>query len=97
MIIPATIKIGNLVYKIEKIEDKFEESDFYGRSWTKVQKIKLNPNISKEHCEQTLFHEIIHIILDSGHYRDESSNEKIVSYLAQNLYQVLKDNKFLKD
>ncbi len=96
MTLPPKIKIGNLIYDIEYIEDKFEEVDFYGRGWRKPQKIKINPNLSKELTEETFFHELLHQILDAGHYTDESNNEKLISCLAQNLYQILKDNELLK-
>ncbi len=96
MKIPKTIKVGNLTYKVEYIKDGFEESDFYGRSWTKPQIIKLNPNLKKEHTEETFFHEILHLILDGGAYKEESGNEKLVHHLSASFYQVLRDNNLLK-
>jgi predicted SprT family Zn-dependent metalloprotease len=96
MKIPKTLKIGNLTYKIEYIEDKFEEPDFYGRGWMKEQRIKLNPNLKQELLEQTFIHEIMHQILDAGSYDEESKNEKLVETLTNGIYQVFKENNLLK-
>lgn len=96
MKIPKKLKIGNCKFSILAIKDKFEEVDFYGRSWTKTNQIKLNINLPKDRLEETFFHEISHIVLDQAGYADESGNEKFVKCLAAGFYQVLKDNNLLK-
>ena len=86
------IKIGNLVYEVENMEDSFEQDDYLGRTWPSKQVIRINPNISKELTEQTLLHEIIHCILDQGGYNQENQDEKLVNYISSSIYQVLKEN-----
>lgn len=96
MKIPEKIKIGNLTYKINDLTEDTED-DFFGRSYSFQQWIKLSPRLSQECKEETLFHEIIHLLLEQGGHKEASRDEKIVNLLANGLYQVLKDNQLLKD
>jgi len=95
MKIPKKLKIGNLVYKIGALAQESED-DYYGRGFAFNQWIKLSPRISQECKEETLFHEIIHLILEQQGFREESKDEKLISVLSAGIYQVLKDNKLLK-
>lgn len=39
--------------------------------------------------EKMLVHEIVHAILNEGAYTDESNNERLVEWLARNVYDIL--------
>ena len=96
MKIPKKVRVGHIDFKVEKIKDSFEKDDYLGRSWYREQRIKINPKLSPELQQQTLLHEVIHLILDDMHYFDESKNEKLVDCLANGIYGFLKNNKLLK-
>lgn len=95
MIIPETLKIGNLTYKITyEDDDTFEKC---GKGYMLKQYIKLNSSMSPELKAETFLHEIIHQILDQKAFSDESKDEKLVDTISGGLYQVLNDNGLLKD
>ena len=93
MDIPKKIKIGNLNYDIKLLD---LEDKKLGESNHKYQWIKLHPDLKQESKEETLIHEVIHQILDDSGYFEESDNEKLVNILANGIYQVFRDNEFLK-
>ena len=95
MKIPKKLKIGNLVFRIDKLAEESED-DFFGRSYVFRQYIKLSPKISQVSCEETLFHEIVHIILEQNGFKEEAKDEKLVGIIGNAIYQVLKDNNLLK-
>ena len=93
MKIPKQIKIGNLIYKITFSDDITVNS--CGRSGLVKQRIILNSEMSNDLQYETFLHEIIHQILDSKSFKQESADEKLVDVLATGFYQVLKDNKII--
>lgn len=93
MEIPKLLKVGNLLYDVGELNVDDKE---LGKSNHKYQWIKLHPDLKTENKEETLIHEVLHQILDDAGYFDESDNEKLVNTLANGIYQVLKDNEFLK-
>ena len=95
MKIPKSIKIGNMSYTV--IESDFDDSKQMGSSDTVTQIIKLKPSLSREKKEETLIHEIVHTILDLSEFDVESENEKLVTCIANGIYQVFKENGLLKD
>ena len=95
MKIPKKLKIGNLIYKISELDDS--DDTHFGKSTEREQWIRLSTQFSSEEKRvETLFHEIIHQILDRCSYVDESKDEKLIDCLANGLYQVLKENNLLK-
>lgn len=76
------IKIGGLIYKIEYKD--LEES--LGRTEYAKQIIQIDNKQTKEQQELTLWHEVLHC---SNNQRTEQE----VEYLAQSIYQIIKDNK----
>lgn len=95
MLIPETLKIGNLPYKVS-IEEE-ENIDACGKGNMMKQYIKLNKAMPKEMQEETFLHEIIHQILSQKSFSEENKDEKLIDTLAGGLYQVLKDNGMLKE
>lgn len=94
MKIPSKLKIGNIWYSVLSLEK--DDMTHYGVSNGRGQWIKLSDDMSQERKEETLIHEIVHQVLDSGEYVKESGNERMVNYLSEKLYSVLKDNDMLK-
>jgi len=91
--LPKKIKIGNLIYKIREITDGTEE--YFGKSSYAEQEIALTPELKGDKLMEVFLHSIIHPILIQGEYHEENRDEKLITLLANNLYQVLKDNKFI--
>ena len=84
MDIPDKLKIGPLVYNVIFSPDISNGGEIDAEK----QEIKINSNQTKEYRELALWHEIIHAI-------NSEFNEREAEYLAQAIYQVLKENKNL--
>lgn len=104
MKIPKKINIGGFDWKIEKSEDVATEGNIHGTTHYKKQRFFLDPETSIQKQEQTLIHEIMHAVwwqtgLWERFKKEETKNyeEEIIHALSMGLYQVLKDNKFLRD
>ena len=93
MKIPKRIKIGGHWFTIEYSNgDKgFRDSRFKG-SWNNI--IVLNKGLKQSKRESVLLHEIIHEI---SWQNDLDLKEETVSTIAEGLYQVLVDNKLLRE
>lgn len=95
MNIPEYVKIGWRDYKIVadkvmKATDKGE--DVHGEIEYCENEIHLNKEISGEHRNVVLLHEIIHgIFYMTGHERWRK-DEELIDTISENLYQVIKDN-----
>lgn len=102
MKIPKQIKIGGLVYTIEKSEKVTNEGGNFGSTHHRKQRIFLDPSETVQMSENTFVHEILHAIwyqagLKSRYQKDHPGfEEEVVDALSNGLYQVLKDNKMLK-
>jgi len=97
MKIPKKINIGGIDFKIEIIKDISNDlniAEYRGKVLFKKDKILILDSYSNKGKFRTLLHEIIHILDDN--YRLELTEELIIR-LASGLYQVLKDNKLLKE
>lgn len=95
MKIPKKIKIAGYNYDIKMIKDRGKEqgSENPASIYTRHQVIWIDVNQAKEQQESSLFHEIIEAI--DFIYELKLEHNKI-SCLETGLYQVLKDNKFIK-
>ena len=102
MKIPKSLKVGGIIYKIEKkrVLDK-GENKFSGvaKHRQAIIKIALYDNegelYDKRKLEECFIHEILHCVDDI--YNNQKLDEDMVERLSQGLYQVLKDNKLLVD
>lgn len=88
MRIPSQIKVGAHVLKV-KLLDKVENDD-NGRWNSRIQEIHLKKDLPPTELEVTFMHEIIHAINYELKHTD-------VEFLAQALYQVIKDNGLVFD
>ncbi len=93
MKIPKRIKIGGHWFDVihKNGETGFRDSGFKG-SWSNV--IVLNKGLKQSKRESVLLHEIIHEI---SWQNDLDLKEETVSTIAEGLYQVLVDNKLLRE
>ncbi len=80
------LKIGGIIYAIVEVEpSQIDEEGQQGMVDFKNSVIYINKELNKEQKEVTLIHEIIHCI-------NSQLDETTVEFLAQSLYQVIKDN-----
>lgn len=86
MRIPRKIKVGGSWYNVDMSKELDGQC---GRCDLTEQTIYISKELTRDQKEVTLWHEIIHAINICIH--DQS-----VEFLAQSLYQVLKDNKFIR-
>lgn len=105
MIIPTTLKITGIEWKIEENEKVAAEGNVFGSTHFRTSTIYLLPSQNQDQKESTLLHEIFHVIYDDfgmskrlieGSIIGKNFEEEIVHVLSQGLYQVLKDNDLLK-
>lgn len=78
------IKIGGMFYKVE-LEDCHEMGDDLATTDFNKCLIKIDESIEDCQKECAFLHEILHCI-------NNQLSEKEVEFLAQSLYQILKDN-----
>jgi len=92
--IPKTIKIGGIQYTVNIAEHRnADNGDILMGEVTYVDaNIYLNEKLQSDVMEQTLIHEIVHVILRHMGRKDLNEDEYFVDALALNLYQVFKDN-----
>jgi hypothetical protein len=92
--IPDKVKIGWREYVISQGEHRSgsKGGDLYGEIEYEEQTIYLYDKQGEENKSATLLHEIIHgIFYISGHDKWRE-NEELINTIAENLYQVIKDN-----
>lgn len=85
---PAVIKIGGQMIAVKVTPDVPADNNGYWDS--RKGTIYIHDNMPATEQEVTLLHEIIHAL-------NNSIDHKEVEYLAQGLYQVLKDNSLVFD
>ncbi|MCX6121932.1 MAG: hypothetical protein NTX44_09965 [Ignavibacteriales bacterium] len=89
MNIPKQLKIGGHIVKV----DMSEELDNNGESEPCINLIKISKEIAQSQKESTLIHEIFHFLNTTF---DHGMNHAFMDSLAEQFYQVLKDNNLLK-
>ena len=97
MYFPKSIKINGISYKIEfvnEIEDSMHTPEYIGRVIYKNHKIKILSNYPVSKQFRVLLHESIHILDEDFKIGLE---ENAICRLEAGLFQVLTDNKLLKE
>lgn len=91
MKIPTKLKIGGHIYKVElhKEGDVCEDAANCGTTNRVKGVIGINASNIRTEQEQTLFHEVFHVM-------NASIDHALLDSLSQQIYQVLRDNKLLK-
>lgn len=86
------VKIGGIVYEIEKITDLQGKTGEWGHIEYKTCRIALDDSASQQIEDQTLIHEITHgVLVEAGYINHE---EEQADRIGKILYQVLVDNDF---
>ena len=92
MKIPNKVKIGGHLYKVE-FDKTPKEGTNRGQNCGGFNRangvISINDNLIKSEKEETFIHEILHGM-------NSEFNETVLDSLAQQIYQVLKDNNLLR-
>lgn len=101
MKIPTTLKIGGFLWKINQSQAVANEGNAFGSTHARQQQIFIEPSETQQKKEHVLIHEAMHAIwwqagLNSRYKDQKNVEEEIIDALSMGLYQVLKDNNFLK-
>lgn len=93
------IDIGPITYKIVVVPDLRGDNDkkLFGEVVHGLCEIRLEGNNAPQQGRQTLWHEIVHVILTQLGRQDEGSDEPLVDGLAYAFMQVVQDNKWLAE
>lgn len=92
MKIPKKLKVGGHIYKVILSSDLGENTD--GDHDTETNKIRIRKTLPKSQKEVTFFHEVFHAL--NSEITNLSLGHVVLESLAQQMYQVLKDNNMLK-
>ena len=91
-----SVRVGAIDYKLLQEKGLVKHSHVYGEIRYVKSKIALDAKLGEQHARCTLFHEIIHGILEQGGYTRH--DERMVNIIATGVVQVLRDNpKLLKE
>jgi len=99
MKIPKSIKIGWRKYKVVYVKDlqDAEGNDLLGQINYNANVIRLESNhISEDYGNVVFLHEVVHGLFNSLGLNEQNNNEDIVDGLSEIMYQVIKENKFIK-
>ena len=89
MNIPKRLKIGGITYKVIEAEDWLERNDADGMLDARTNTIYIHTKLSPEFKNITLIHEALHCM-------NSTIDHIALDSLAEQLYQVLHDNKLLR-
>ena len=92
MKIPKQLKIGGIMYKVIIAENWFEDEGADGETFYDDKNgntIYIRKSLTQEAKEVTLIHESLHAM-------NSVMNHEFLDSLAEQLYQMLQDNKLLK-
>ena len=89
MKIPKKLKIGG-----HEVGVLFEELEGHADASHILNEIRIDPSLAQSHQEASLFHEILHYLNPT--MDDTQMGHALLDSLAEQLYQVLKDNDLLK-
>jgi len=87
--IPSTIKVLGHEIKVELVEE-IRDGDNVGRWEIKKNLIRIDKNMPPSQIQETLLHEIMHVINSEYDHRE-------LEHMCQALYQVLSDNGLVFD
>lgn len=98
MKIPQKVNIGGIIYDVNLISGKtnntLHERDYFGNIDYEKCIITIDSDLNQQQIEVTLLHELMHGI--ANHFCINIEEED-TDRLARGIYQVLKDNKLLKE
>lgn len=100
MKIPSNIKIAGMNWKVKLSKPVTDQGHCFGSTHLQSEEIYLDPQTSQQRQEETFLHELLHVAYyNTGLYerfKEQKSEEEVVSALSAALYPILKDNNLLK-
>jgi hypothetical protein len=93
-----TVKIGPHTYRvveIERLQDRGNYRSLCGQIDFRNLTIEIEKGLVGTYKRQTLFHEIIHGVLENAGIRGDH-DEQVVDAIATGIVQVLQDNEWLR-
>jgi len=91
-----TVKIGPIAYALVEVGDLHSGGvELDGQVRHCLSEIRIERDQEEQSKTQTLWHEIVHIILNQAGRREDSKNEDLVEALAYGLMGVIQDNPWL--
>lgn len=102
MKIPKTVKIAGFEWEVIYDVNVTRQGSLVGSCHFYPQKIFLDPETTDQMNEETFLHEILHVIwhntgLAERFKGNPEYEEELVTLFSVALYQVLKDNKLLRE
>jgi len=105
MKIPRRLMISGQNWKVDTSKSSqlmLDEQKAFGMSIFNDQVLYLSTKSNKRQMEKTFLHEVLHILihqtgLGCGVLSDGNTEEQVTQALSFGLYQVLKDNKLLRN
>lgn len=92
-----TVRIGPILFEIEETADL--HGDDGKRIWGEVShgdcKIRIHERTAPQQQRQTLWHEIVHVILIQAGRTEQGKDEGLVDLLAYGIMCALQDNPWL--
>lgn len=88
--IPKTVKIAGITYKIKEVEDLSEQTDNIGQIFYNRGLIQLDSKLNRDRKEQVFIHEVLHGCFHEAGIEDQ--DEDVINRVGIVLYQVLKEN-----
>ena len=93
MTTPKRIRFMGYTFRVVQETEHTEDEERYGLIDYRTQTIQLNRNTSDERKQETLVHELIHLVLD---FTKVELEEDDVGRLGHGLYAILKENGLLR-
>lgn len=62
MKIPGKVKIGGLIFSVERIKNLVRDYNSFGESCGNSQEIRLDADMSEQLTESTFIHEVLHML-----------------------------------
>lgn len=95
--LPKSIRVDGIDYTIEQKPDLNDGANvLYGEVSYSEAKISINTKIDEQLKGLTLWHELVHIILNNADMHEERENEKLVNAISTGVFQIIQDNKVSK-
>lgn len=88
--IPKTINIYGIPYKITYGKNAYDSADHFGQIIYTEGKIMINPDMPEELQIQTLIHEWVHGVLVLTGHNKETEDELLVNSLSLAIYETFK-------
>ena len=93
MALPKTIKFMGYTFRVIQETEHTEEEERYGLIDYRSQTIQLNKYSTDQRKQETLVHELIHLVLD---FLKVELDEDDVGRMGHGLYAILKENGLLR-